>query len=67
MGEMDVPFYRHSLKSSDADLVANVFASPILTSGAQCKAVEAQISEYFSVSHAKMVNSCPGTNIHCYL
>ncbi len=57
MGEMDVPFYRHSLKSSDADLVANVFASPILTSGAQCKAVEAQISEYFSVSHAKMVNS----------
>jgi dTDP-4-amino-4,6-dideoxygalactose transaminase len=57
MGEMDVPFYRHSLKTGDADLIANVFASPILTSGAQCKAVEAQIQQYFSVSHAKMVNS----------
>jgi UDP-4-amino-4-deoxy-L-arabinose-oxoglutarate aminotransferase len=57
MGEMDVPFYRHSLKTSDADLIANVFASPILTSGAQCRAVEAQIQQYFSVSHAKMVNS----------
>lgn len=54
---MEVPFYRHSLNRADAELVANVFASPILTSGAQGKAVEAQIQQYFSVSHAKMVNS----------
>ncbi len=57
MGAMEVPFYRHSLNRADAELIANVFDSPILTSGAQCKAVEAQIQEYFSVSHAKMVNS----------
>lgn len=54
---MEVPFYRHSLNRADAELIANVFASPILTSGAQCKAVEAQIQQYFSISHAKMVNS----------
>ncbi|MGA0986139.1 MAG: DegT/DnrJ/EryC1/StrS family aminotransferase [Candidatus Nanopelagicales bacterium] len=54
---MEVPFYRHSLNRADAELIANVFDSPILTSGAQCKAVEAQIQEYFSVSYAKMVNS----------
>ena len=57
MGAMEVPFYRHSLNRADAELIANVFDSPILTSGAQCKAVEAQIQEYFSVSYAKMVNS----------
>jgi len=54
---MQVPFYRHSLKPEDAMKVAEVLKSPFLTSGPVCKDVEAQLTDYFGVKHAKLVNS----------
>ena len=54
---MQVPFYRHSLKSEEAEAVAQVLNSPFLTSGPVCKDVEAQISEFFEVNHTKLVSS----------
>jgi dTDP-4-amino-4,6-dideoxygalactose transaminase len=52
-----VPFYRHDLDQSYADRVAEVLASPFLTSGSVAKAVEAQLCAFFSVPHAVLVNS----------
>jgi dTDP-4-amino-4,6-dideoxygalactose transaminase len=57
MGDMQVPFYRHSLSSEDADAIAKVLESPFLTSGPVCKDVEAQLVEYFDVKHSKLVSS----------
>jgi UDP-4-amino-4-deoxy-L-arabinose-oxoglutarate aminotransferase len=57
MGRMKVPFYRHSLTDSDAAKIRDVINSPFLTSGPICKDVEAQLTEYFTVKHAKLVNS----------
>src|SRR5882672_10938425 len=54
---MKVPFYRHELGAGHADLVANVLATPFLTSGGVGRAVEAQLCEYFGVKHAALVNS----------
>jgi dTDP-4-amino-4,6-dideoxygalactose transaminase len=54
---MQVPFYRHALGREDALPIADVLASPFLTTGAVCKAVEGQLCEYFSVPHATLVNS----------
>lgn len=54
---MQVPFYRHSLKPEYAIKVAEVLKTPFLTSGPVCKEVEAQLTEYFNVKHAKLVNS----------
>ena len=57
MVKMKVPFYRHSLNHLDAAKIADVISSPFLTSGPVCKDVEAQLCDYFSVKHAKLVNS----------
>ena len=57
MVKMKVPFYRHSLKPEDAAKVAQVLASPFLTSGPVCKDVEAQLCDYFGVKYSKLVNS----------
>jgi len=54
---MKVPFYRHSLIDSDAAKIKDVINSPFLTSGPICKEVEAQLTDYFSTKHAKLVNS----------
>ena len=54
---MQVAFYRHDLKPSDADKIAKVLATPILTSGAVGKSVEAQLSEFFSTKYAGLCNS----------
>jgi UDP-4-amino-4-deoxy-L-arabinose-oxoglutarate aminotransferase len=54
---MKVPFYRHSLTDFDASKIKDVVSSPFLTSGPICKGVEIQLTEYFSVNHAKLVNS----------
>ena len=54
---MKVPFYRHSLTESDAAKIKDVLNSPFLTSGPICKEVEAQLTDYFSIKHAKLVNS----------
>jgi dTDP-4-amino-4,6-dideoxygalactose transaminase len=55
--DMKVPFYRHDLDKSDADRVAEVLASPFLTTGSVAKAVEAQLCAFFDVPHAVLVNS----------
>jgi dTDP-4-amino-4,6-dideoxygalactose transaminase len=57
MGEVNVPFYRHSLTPDDSKYVAEVLRTPFLTSGPIGKEVEAQLSEYFNVKHTKLVNS----------
>ena len=54
---MKIDFYRHEHKSSDAEAVAAVLATPFLTTGAVCKRVEAQLIDYFGVPHATLVNS----------
>ena len=57
MVHMQVPFYRHSLAPENSKYVAKVLETPFLTSGPIGKEVEAQLSEYFDVKHAKLVNS----------
>jgi len=57
MAHMQVPFYRHSLAPENSKYVAKVLETPFLTSGPIGKEVEAQLSEYFGVKHAKLVNS----------
>ena len=57
MVHMQVPFYRHSLAPENSKYVAQVLETPFLTSGPIGKEVEAQISEYFYVKHAKLVKS----------
>ena len=57
MVHMQVPFYRHSLAPENYKYVAKVLETPFLTSGPIGKEVEAQLSEYFGVKHAKLVNS----------
>jgi dTDP-4-amino-4,6-dideoxygalactose transaminase len=54
---VNVPFYRHSLTPDNSKYVAEVLKTPFLTSGPIGKEVEAQLCEYFNVSHAKLVNS----------
>lgn len=52
-----VPFFRHGLTRADSDKVAEVLASPILTSGQVGRDVEAQLCAYFDASDAKLTNS----------
>jgi UDP-4-amino-4-deoxy-L-arabinose-oxoglutarate aminotransferase len=54
---MQVAFYRHDLKPADAEKIAKVLATPILTSGAVGKAVEAQLAQFFSTKYAGLCNS----------
>jgi UDP-4-amino-4-deoxy-L-arabinose-oxoglutarate aminotransferase len=54
---MNVPFYRHGLGPSDAGAIARVLESPMLTSGAVGREVEAQIASFFDAPHALLVNS----------
>ena len=53
----NVPFYRHDLAPQDAARIAEVLATPMLTSGAVGKSVEAQLRTFFGVGHAGLVNS----------
>jgi UDP-4-amino-4-deoxy-L-arabinose-oxoglutarate aminotransferase len=57
MGEVNVPFYRHSLTPDNSKYVEGVLKTPFLTSGPIGKEVESQLCTYFNVSHAKLVNS----------
>jgi UDP-4-amino-4-deoxy-L-arabinose-oxoglutarate aminotransferase len=54
---MKVDFFRHALDAADAARVADVLASPFLTTGPVCKSVEAQLCDYFDVPHAILTNS----------
>jgi UDP-4-amino-4-deoxy-L-arabinose-oxoglutarate aminotransferase len=57
MGEVNVPFYRHSLTPDNSKYVEEILKTPFLTSGPIGKEVESQLCGYFNVSHAKLVNS----------
>ena len=52
-----VPFFRHDLSSADAEKIAKVLATPILTSGSVGKTVEAQLAEFFGTNYAGLTNS----------
>jgi dTDP-4-amino-4,6-dideoxygalactose transaminase len=52
-----VDFYRHALSRADAAGVADVLASPFLTTGRVARAVEDQLAGYFDQPHALLVNS----------
>lgn len=57
MGAMQVAFYKHQLGAQDAESIAAVLESPILTSGQVGRDVEAQLCAYFNVPHALLTNS----------
>ncbi len=52
-----VPFHRHSLTPEDAAPIAQVLATPFLTSGEVGRGVEAQLRERFEVPVAALTNS----------
>lgn len=54
---MKVDFYRHELTPDDAAAIAEVLATPFLTTGAVAKQVEEQLAAYFDLPHAILVNS----------
>ncbi|MEN0063036.1 MAG: DegT/DnrJ/EryC1/StrS family aminotransferase [Myxococcota bacterium] len=54
---MNVPFYRHAVSPDWASTVADVIATPFLTSGAVGRRVEATMAEFFGVPHVKLTNS----------
>jgi dTDP-4-amino-4,6-dideoxygalactose transaminase len=52
-----IPFYLHDLSPANAQKMAEVLATPILTSGAMGKAVEDQLAQFFGTSFAGLANS----------
>src|SRR3974390_94073 len=52
-----VPFYRHDLTPADANKIAKVLATPILTSGAVGKAVEQHLTDFFATRYAGLTSS----------
>ena len=52
-----VDFFRHALTAADAEAMARVLTTPFLTSGPECRQVEAQLRDFFGVPHAFMTNS----------
>ncbi len=52
-----VPFHRHGLTAEDAAPIADVLATPFLTSGDVGRAVEAQLRDRFDVPFAALTNS----------
>ncbi|MFK7847929.1 MAG: DegT/DnrJ/EryC1/StrS family aminotransferase [Rhodothermales bacterium] len=54
---MKVDFYQHRLRRSDADSIADVLATPFLTTGKVGAGVEAQLVDYFGVPYALLFNS----------
>jgi UDP-4-amino-4-deoxy-L-arabinose-oxoglutarate aminotransferase len=54
---MQVDFYKHGLTRADAEGVAEVLATPFLTTGSVACEVEDKLRRYFDVPHAVLVNS----------
>ncbi len=54
---MKIDFYRHALGAEDAKAVADVLATPILTTGNVARSVESQLANYFNLPHGVLVNS----------
>ncbi len=64
---VQVPFYRHQLTAGDAEAVARVLATPILTSGQVGRDVETQLADYFETPYAALVNSWTNGAVACLL
>ena len=64
---MQVPFYRHALERSDSLRIADVLATPFLTSGDVGRQTEALLCEFFEVNHAILVNSCTNGGVAALL
>ncbi|RMF70633.1 MAG: DegT/DnrJ/EryC1/StrS family aminotransferase [Alphaproteobacteria bacterium] len=54
---MPVPFYRHGLRPEQAEAIARVLATPMLSSGPVGREVEEQLASFFGVPHALLTNS----------
>jgi len=54
---LGVPFYRHQLGSPEQLAISSSLEANILTSGSIGKSVEKQLTNFFEVKHAKLVNS----------
>lgn len=63
---MKVPFYVHDLGKPELDAIAEVFAGPILTTGAFVERFEHEFAAYLGCKHALGVTSCTGA-IHMAL
>jgi dTDP-4-amino-4,6-dideoxygalactose transaminase len=55
-----VPFYRHDLGEAELDMVRQVFAQPILTTGEYVERVEQMLANYLQLPHCLCVTSCTG-------
>jgi UDP-4-amino-4-deoxy-L-arabinose-oxoglutarate aminotransferase len=54
---MKVEFFRHRLGREDAEAIADILATPFLTTGQVSARVEDQLCDYFNVPHALLCNS----------
>lgn len=59
-GPIRVPFYRHDLGETELSMIREVFAQPILTTGAYVERVERELERLLSAKHALCVTSCTG-------
>ncbi len=57
---MQIEFFRHDLGEPELDAVAQVLASPILTTGNTVATFETRFSAYLGRRHALGVTSCTG-------
>lgn len=55
-----VPFYRHDLGEAELDMVREVLAQPILTTGEYVERVERLLADYLGLPHSLCVTSCTG-------
>lgn len=55
-----VPFYRHDLGEAELDMVREVLAQPILTTGEYVERVEKLLADYLGLPHSLCVTSCTG-------
>ena len=55
-----IPFYRHDLGEAELEMVREVLAQPILTTGEYVERVERKLAEYLGVPHCLCVTSCTG-------
>ena len=55
--QRSVPFYRHPLDRGYVQHIEGILEAPILTSGPVCKAVEAELCDFFGIEYAGLTNS----------
>jgi UDP-4-amino-4-deoxy-L-arabinose-oxoglutarate aminotransferase len=55
-----IPFYQHDLGQAELDAIAQVFAGPILTTGAVTERFESEFAAFLRRKHALAVSSCTG-------